>query len=625
MLKYFGAGAALLFVFLLTLPAAAEPIFIDGANPDLDSQMQRHGRQFYFINALPFGLSLDGHVTAENESIIDDFLAQQASDDFEAVTGFHPYDLLDNYGEFGDLGFFGGVAVAATAYEYLTLKRDGAPEAELAQARARVVHAAESWHVFKVVTGGNGLVARGIRRRTPEDAAAPAYPGDEPELIALADGSGNALPQPKDNGSWRDDNSGGELPDGDWIWVDSCSKDQLVGQVFAMTVLYDAIKDDPDIDQALADQIGADASLIGEMLMEKREISDLEGATGNGEYDLIIMDADGRPTMYHDLNPLSLEKLYFDEDTGNYNLFNLIMALGLIKGLHHVSSDERLEEFLYLELMHNRDLLGKLNSIDDAGRADYIYRGAGTNFDVPDMTSIALWLAIYFENDAEITTELRTFLEESWWRLEGETHTAALSKQPLWHAIYMTLTDRGVAVDTIDENADLLLGFDLGPYWNPVRENCDEDETAALQCLAIDGETILYLDEDFPNTATEALHPSIRPPSNFDARSNPFSVNGGGGNRLNPGGDLLASYWICRYMQANVAGEINVSPFARDHMPVGGWPADGNPDDTTSATTDGSDDSGCTCRHGNLNGSAGTLLVILFLMSAFGYLRKRIV
>ena len=112
---------------LIAFPAAAAPIFAEGDYPTLDTNMKRHGRQFYTLNARPFGLSLDGHYPDEAaRGSIEQFLGQDASDDFEAVTGSHPYQVLSDYGEFADLGQFGGVGMAAAAFEYLTLKRDGA-------------------------------------------------------------------------------------------------------------------------------------------------------------------------------------------------------------------------------------------------------------------------------------------------------------------------------------------------------------------------------------------------------------------------------------------------------------------------------------------------------------------
>ncbi|MBL6974550.1 MAG: hypothetical protein ISR64_02350 [Deltaproteobacteria bacterium] len=227
-----GARAIILTAFCLTVfpfGIRAEPLFPAGKYPDLDQQMERHGRQFYALTAAPFGLSLDAYPnSAESVALIDQFLAQDASDDVEDVTGKHPLELLAAYGEYGDLGFFGGAGVVATAFEYLTYKKFGAPKADLDRARARVVRAAESWHVFKVVTGGGGLVARGIRRLVPENPSNPPIPSAAVETTPLFDGDGDPLPQPKNNGTFRADNSGGVLPQGSWVWADSCSKDQMV-------------------------------------------------------------------------------------------------------------------------------------------------------------------------------------------------------------------------------------------------------------------------------------------------------------------------------------------------------------------------------------------------------------
>jgi len=599
---------------ILSNPILAEPLFPAGSYPILDDNMKRHGRQFYNFNALPFGLSLDAHYPdAEARGLIDQFLAQDSSDDVTAVTGKHTFEILSSYGEYGDLGFFGGVAVAGTAFEYLTLKREGAPADLIARARQRVVRAAEAWHIFYVVTGGNGIVARGIRRMKSENPDDPPIPVSYPDMVDLFDENGDPLPQPKDNGSYRWDNSGGLLPDGDWIWKDSCSKDQMIGQIFGMVALYDAMKDDPDIDQALVTRMQEDARLVGEMFMVKREISELEGPFGSGEYDLIIMDADTRPTKYHDLNPSSLESIYFEEGT-SFNRFNTLMAIGAIKGLHHVSGDPKLEEYFYEELLDERGFLDMVTADESAGAIDYIYMGSGTNWDNPDMTSIALWLILYLENDPQVSDVLRTYLESGWWDRPDEAFTAKNAKQPLWHAVYMTLTDHGVSQPLIDETADLLAGFSLGPYWNDERINCDEDELAAGECLAIDGTTVLTVigeGERGGFMANEALHPSIRPPSNFNSRSNPYAVNGGGGNRLNPGGDLLAAYWMARYMQKNSAGEFNLSPNARDHMPVGGCPPEGCPDGGTDPS--GSDGCGCQSASNHALGLGLLAFVVLVL------------
>lgn len=626
-----GAVASLVvaMVGLYGIDGASDPIFGTGAETELDAHMRRHERQFYQFNALPFGLSLDANARdADAKALIEAFLAQDESNDVSGVTGSHPFELLSGYGEYHDLGQFGGVPLAGLCFEYRTLKREGALPDVLGPVRDRLVRAARSWHVFHRVTGG-GIVARGIRRVVPEIDGDPPVPGGVPELIPLADEAGLPLPQPKDNGTWRADLSEGELPEGTWIWVDSCSKDQLLGQVFAMTVLYDTLVDDPDIDPEILGNLQEDAREIAGMLMAKRDVAGLEGATGIGSYDLIIMDADGRPTFWHDLNPLSFEKMYLPEASSTFNVFNLFMALGIVKGLYHVTGDPDIEEYLYVDLLAERDFQDMVLRARSEDGLDYIWVGSQTNFDNPDMTALALWLNLYLETDTEVDDAVRAFLEEGWWKREGESHSADRGKQPLWNAIYMTLTDRGVDPGLVQQTRDLLLAFELGPYWNEPRMNCDEDELAAGECLAVDGKTILTIAGTTINgapVAMEALDPSIRPTSNYDARSNPYRVNGGGnGLRLNPGGDLVTSYWIGRYMQANGPGTANRSPVARVHVPIGGTIADPTPEAVTNtdvaAADPGTDETGpdtgagsCRTNRGLTAGDAWSVFVLLIFL-----------
>jgi len=559
-------------------PLKAEPILPPGRFPALDAAIARQERQFYGFNTLPFGLSLNVHVKdREARDRIQAFLDQQEVQDFRQFAGVHPYDLMTMYGEHGDLGFFGGVALAGTAFRYMALKREGADPERLAAARAAVVRAAEAWHVFYVVTGGHGVVARGIWRLTPEHPEDPPIPGVDWQFqpVPLFDDQGQPLPQPKDNGCDRQDHSGGLLPPGAFGWIDSASKDQLTGQVLGLVALHDAIKDDPAVDQALVARLAEDARGVARMLMQKREIRDLEGPSGEGEYDLIIWDADGRPTKYHDLNPLSFEKIYLPEGSDGFNVENLVLATGILRGLLHVTGDPEIEAFLYDEFLGRRGYLEKMRHFEGPDAFNYIYMGAGTNTDNPDLVGVALFLALYTETDPEVASVFRRFLEEGWWAPASEPRfCASRSRQPLWDAIYLAVTDRGTPEALRQELAALLGAFPLGGYWLDPRINCDPDEIAQGWCLAIDGKTVITLagtDGSGQWLATEALDPSIRPNSDFNARSNAFHVNGGGdGLLLAPGGDLLAAYWIARALEVQPSGTANRSPFARPHRPESG-------------------------------------------------------
>ncbi|HOA12608.1 MAG TPA: hypothetical protein PLB35_04155 [Myxococcota bacterium] len=575
-------------------PIVPEPIFPKESYPDLHQEMARHDRAYYRFLALPQGWSLEANLTSpDNLALINQFLDQSESEDVKAVTGKHPYEMFSNYEEYGDLGMFGGVAVAATAFKYMTLKRENAPADELAEARRDLVRAIETQHVFWQITGTPGVVARGVQRLVDEDPEAPPIPRLNRNIVDLADGDGNPLPAPKNNGTWRADNSKGTLPPDTWIWEDSCSKDQMIGQIFAMVLLYDAAVGDPDIDQALVTRMQQDALATAAMLMETRDISTMEGPIGFGMYDLIIMDADGRPTMFHDFNPYSMEKIYVEAGSPGYNLFNLIMALGVMKGLYHVTGSTEIETYIYQELMGNRNYLEMTTPpLENEEILDYILVELKTNFSNVNMIATAIWLALYTESDPVVNGFLQKFMTERWWDKPGRTRTAKLSKQPFYNMVWMGLTDAGVDRAMADQTAALLTAYKLGPYMNDAVINCDEAEIEAKQCLAVDGTTTLILEGGTNRTdspvATEALDPSIRPPSNFDARSDPFEANGGGGPRMNPGGDLLAAYWMGRFLDLNPAGVSSKSPYVRTHIPVPGYEqvADPSPEASEEVASD---------------------------------------
>jgi len=362
-----------------------------------------------------------------------------------------------------------------------------------------------------------------------------------------------------------------------------------------MVLLYDAAGGDPDIDQSLITQMQADALATARMLMTTRDITKMEGPAAMSEatdYDLIIMDADGRPTYHHDINPYSLEKMYLLPGGDSYNIFNLALALGIMKGLYHVTGDADIETYVYQELMGNRGYLSMIDQpIDNANIVDYIYADQKTNFSNVNMIATGIWLALYTESDPLVEEPLQNFLRDRWWNREGQSRTAKVAMQPFYNMVWMGVTDAGVDRALADETAALLAAFPLGPYMNRMVENCDAAELEAQQCLAVDDETVLTFDSGLNRSgmyvSNTALDPSIRPPSNFDARSDPFELNGGGGLRLNPGGDLLAAYWMGRFLTLNPEGQGGKSPKVRTHMEVPGLepPADASPE-VAEATDD---------------------------------------
>ena len=93
-----------------------------------------------------------------------------------------------------------------------------------------------------------------------------------------------------------------------------------------------------------------------------------------------------------------------------------------------------------------------------------------------------------------------------------------------------------------------------------LRENCDLAEIAAGSCEAEDGSRIELapsLGRGGVLVAVDPLPKPLRPPSNFEWRSNPYAVNGGGGDRINPGGDFRGAYWLGRFLRRGKDGLVN--------------------------------------------------------------------
>ena len=75
------------------------------------------------------------------------------------------------------------------------------------------------------------------------------------------------------------------------------------------------------------------------------------------------------------------------------------------------------------------------------------------------------------------------------------------------------------------------------PYWNYRIDNCTPSEMENNNCIDLEGNP-MPLEHWSDRDEWEAVNPipkRLRPPSNFEWRSDSYTVNGGGGDRLNPG------------------------------------------------------------------------------------------
>ncbi len=167
------------------------------------------------------------------------------------------------------------------------------------------------------------------------------------------------------------------------------------------------------------------------------------------------------------------------------------------------------------------------------------------------------------------------------------------------------------------------------PTFQRDRTNCDPGEIAAKSCLAIDGMTTLTISSRPGRggnvVAIAAVPITVRPDTNFAWRSDPFSVNGGPSNRLNPRGDWLAAYWLARLLDRDPTK--NVLPLEGTEplpAPVDGGADGGDPDAAgpKAPTAGSSEDSGCGCTMHSSEAQVPALFALAGLV-AFAVRRRR--
>ena len=185
-----------------------------------------------------------------------------------------------------------------------------------------------------------------------------------------------------------------------------------------------------------------------------------------------------------------------------------------------------------------------------------------TNFSNVNMAFVAAYGLLRYETDPALRATYETLLATELWDV-GHRHDAHATQQAFFNLIFTAFRGGGDEPSVTAAAVAQLHDFAAPPYFDEVVENCDAGELAAGSCLAIDGTTTITLVEPGSDHARDPLPKRLRPPSNFEWRSDPRSVNGGGSIRLNPGGDFRSAYWMGRVLLAAPSGAANVSPVAR--------------------------------------------------------------
>ena len=317
------------------IPGPAE----EGFDAQLEAVARRYDRGFHAIHAATMGLNAEVSVAlarAKDRELIRRFLQNTDGWDFEAFAGKPITEAVSGWSKVA--GFTAGVGLAADAYRYGVLRDQGYPGREVKRARELLVRGIEGLHKAVAITGTPGVVARGFLRTDIPGGGATT------PTVPLFDEAGRPLPLEKNNGTWREDNSG-RYPN--TIWEDSCSRDQFQGWAAAHAAVWEVIRDDPSFPGALKKRLQADAKALLKMLMTVQ-------ASG---YDLEIQDADGRPTFHAYLNENAYDRLYLPFLPIKDGVFSL-MSTGILGALSYAAEAPALAERLADEYLGVRDLDG---------------------------------------------------------------------------------------------------------------------------------------------------------------------------------------------------------------------------------------------------------------------------
>lgn len=512
------------------LPGPGAP----GHDAALLEAAEAHDRLWHAVHARTTGLNADFYLndaSEANRALFTQFVESGAYD-FEEVTGQAP-ESLGRWGK--SAGLYSGVGIAADAYRYGALRDLGAECADVERARAELIVGLEGLDIAARITGKPGVTARSLQNLVTN----PATPN---ATTPLFDESGAPLPEEKNNGTWRDDQSG-ELAD--WQWEDSLSRDMLVGWAMAYAAAWEVIREDDQIPSELKTRIQTNAGDAARALM----------VVGESGHDLEIPDADGRLTFHAYLHEASIDRIYLD---GVQNGFNAVMALGIVGGLAYAAEDPEIDRYVTEELIERRDLPGI--AADDLL---FVGVGVGSNFSNFNMAFTAMFIAQRYLRHDSALTKLRLSLRYELYEKEGVEERQPVDMGQSFFDFIYAAGDAEAHVDhaankpfdagALERGLETLRDFPDAPYFDDPVENCDAEEIASKDCVLNDGTRVVVLGNVGWNDSLvvdEIVPMAVRPPSNYHWRSPPYRPNSeGGGSSINPSVDFRIAYWLGRWVR----------------------------------------------------------------------------
>ncbi|MDP8222518.1 MAG: hypothetical protein P9L99_04095 [Candidatus Lernaella stagnicola] len=529
-------------VYPALLPGPGEP----GYDAELEAKARMYDRSHLVFNCAGHGINADVSVNLEDEEdrlLIEEFIQETDGWDFEAFSGKTVDEVVDTFHKVA--GLYGGVGIAADAYRYGVMRDQGYTEDEVDLARGFLQRDIETMFIAFEITGIPGIIPRGICK-----IDTPGYCADL-ETTPLFDEFGDPLPEEKNNGTWREDNTPDNRYPG-YKWEDSCSRDMYLGWANAVGAVWEVIQDDPTFAQEDKDKLQQFAGDMG------RELMKLRPAPPWGEFDLEIYDADGRTTYHGYLNENAYDRVYLPFIPLKDGLF-ATMAVGIVSALTYVSEDPVLVDYLYDHLLGERGL-DRVIQNHQLG----LNLWWQTNFSGSNMAFEGALMAARYVATSEARDRIRWSIKVHMY----ENGLLLLSRQPeeyaysLFDFVYAAAIGGSSAYapalepadyDAVARGVQTLREFPDPPFWDYEVVNCDEDELAAHLCELNDG-TIVHPLGEVGRKGTlicqEPIPQRVRPPSNYRWRSDPYTPNGGGdGSGMLPGVDFRWAYWYARWVK----------------------------------------------------------------------------
>jgi len=520
----------------------------EGYDSDLEAKAVRIERAHQiFVTA---GLDVNKDISialanTEDRDTVAEFLSTSDSWDFEAFSGRTPLDVITTNHKVA--GLYAGVGIAANAYRYGVLRNQGYPCEEVERARGYLLASLDALHLAQEITGTDGVIVRGFQRND--------IPHNDVTTVPLFDGEGNPLPEgPKNNGTWRDDQSG-NYPN--YSWEDSVSRDMYIGWVTAQAAAWEVMKDDETIPQTYKDRLKADVLLLAKELMKVR----CHEEWAPDCYDLEIPDADGRITLHGWINPQNFDGQFYIP--GGENGFHAVMALGVVAAFAYITEDPEVLAYLNEDLIAAREFP---RIIAEHGW-EFVDMGIKSNYSNYNMAYAGLWLCMRYLEDMDARQTVGESIGPVFYDRPDQPRQAAEIGYSYYDFIYAAgdagFHAWGHASCDVDETAvssglKTLNDYHDAPYWDHGVNLCpdavctpEEPEVASPDCDPADGVHFTVLGCVGRNgdlITGEPIPMSLLGPSNYHWRSNPYKPNrDGDGSALLPSVDFRIAYWMGRW------------------------------------------------------------------------------